>query len=135
GVPAIHEPSGDRRAHAVVVLVNRTGERQIRGGQRLIVVVIAFAIAPPVIPAAAIRRLVVDLLPRALTDVGDDERAGPASRGIVEAVSPWIPQAETPDFRQRDHRPAADERVVGRHAVTGGIGTGDADVDAQHLPE
>ena len=119
----------------MVVLVNRRCEREKGGRQRLIVIVIPFTIAPAVIPAAPIRRLVVDLFPRALTDVGDDERAGPAARRIVEAVAPGVPQAEAPDLGVRHNRHAVEERVVGRHAIAGQIGIRHADVDAQHLAQ
>ena len=117
------------------VLVDRIDERQKGRRARRDVVVRAFAIAPAVVAAAAIRRLVVDLLERVLADVADDQRAGAAARRIVEAVAPRIAQAERPDFRPRRNRPAADERIVGRHLIAGRMRVGHVDVDAQHLAE
>src|SRR5260370_950960 len=58
-----------------------------------------------------------------------------ATRGIVEAVTPGIPQADAPDLRARRHRNAAHERIVGRHGVPDRIRVGNRHVDAQHLAE
>src|SRR5207247_11080073 len=67
--------------------------------------------------------------------VADDERTGAAPRGIVEAVSPRVTQAEAPDLGQRRDRSAADKRIAGRHLVAGWIAVRDVDVDPQHLAE
>ena len=75
----------------------------------------ALAVPPAVVAPAAIRRLVVDLFERALSDVADDQRASAAARRVVEAVAPRVAQAERPDLGPRRHWPAAHERVVGWH--------------------
>jgi hypothetical protein len=75
--------------------------------------------------------LIVDFLEQSLSDLADHKRARAATRGIVEAPSPWIPHPERPDFRQ--HGGVADERVVWRHHVAAGVAVRDGYIDAQHL--
>ena len=65
----------------------------------------ALAIPPAVVAPAAAARLVVDLLPAVLPDVGDHQRPGSAERGVVEADTPRIAQPEAPDLRA-EPRPA-----------------------------
>src|SRR5712692_3613544 len=76
---AIDVPAGNRFANGVVVLVNRFDERQVRRRARRDVVVSALAVAPPIVPPSAVRRLVVSLFPSILPDVADDDRAGAAA--------------------------------------------------------
>ena len=76
-------------------------------------------------PGARAARREVDLLPRALADVGEREVAG----GAVEREAPGVAEAEGPDLRPRASD--ADERVAGRDRV------GDAAprIDAEQLAE
>ena len=93
------------------------------------------AIAPPVVAAAAAGGLVVDFLERVLPDVAENQGAGAAARGVVEAPAPGVAQAEGPDLSAHAGQRARDERVVGGNAVADGIGVCNIDVDAQHLAE
>src|SRR5438445_11864364 len=110
---AIDVPAGDRAAVdrvASVVAVLEDGKpgwliREYRGRH---FVVRAFVARPAVIAAALQRRLVIDLFPAALADVGDDERAGSAQGRVVERELPRIAHAERPDFR------SGSEQVAGR---------------------
>ncbi len=128
---AIHDPAGDDRAVTTAVLEDRIDQREKRRWTVGDVVQRAFAITPAVVPSAPSRRLVVDFLARALTDIADDHRSRAAVHGIVEAPAPGVAQSKTPDLAEVA-RPT-DERVGRRHGVT--IGVAARDVDPQHLSQ
>src|SRR5262249_50742282 len=139
---AIDVAAGDRKAvdgrirRVVGVLENRIVEWKVGRWGRRHVVVRAFTVAPAVIPAAVRCRLVVDFLPRVLSDVGDNERAGSSVSGIVEAVLPGIAQAERPDLRQGGLWVSRWKWVRRRNRVSEGIALGDArDVQSKHLAQ
>ena len=119
----------------MIVLVDRIGQRRKCSGRRGDVVVRPFPDPPAVIPPAAAGGLVVNLFPRALADVADDERPGPAARGRIERKPPRVAHSEAPDFRQRPGRAARNERIRGRHRVSHRVRIGDVHVDSQHLAE
>ena len=80
------------------VLENRIDQRQKCGRSIGDVIERAFPVAPPVVPSAAARWLVVDLFTRPLPDVADDDRAGATVCDIVEAPAPRVAKAEAPDL-------------------------------------
>src|SRR5206468_7841868 len=91
-----------------------------------------FAVAPAVIAATVVGGLVIDFLPAALADVGNDQGAGPAAGRIVEGITPGIAQSERPDLRPR--RPGG-ERVVRRDAIPDRIAVRNAHIHAEHFAE
>src|SRR5688500_14505810 len=82
------------------VLEDRFLERNGEGRKTRHVVVRAFAISPAVVSAAGPARLVIDLFPRILADISDDNRAGPAALDRVERPAPRIAKTEGPDLRE-----------------------------------
>src|SRR5688500_17811002 len=96
------------------VLKNRVGERRERRRETCDVVVRPFAIAPPVVDAAAAGRLVVHFFPRTLADVADHQGAGATARRIVEAEFPRIAQPDVPDLGASSRG----EGIVGRYGET-----------------
>ncbi len=105
----------------------RRHPRGVAAGGR-VVAVGALRDAPPVVRAAGgARGLEVDLLPRVLPDVADEEVA----RLAVEREPPGIAQAVGPDLGTRRGRGRSCERIGGRDA----IGRKCPHVDAKNLPE
>ena len=92
----------------------------------------AFAVSPAVVAPRAAGRLVVQLFDRILADVGEEQGAGPAARGIVDAEPPRIAQPDRPHFgRAAPGR----ERIARRDVEPFRILVADVDVDPQQLPE
>src|SRR4051794_18642388 len=126
---AHHDAPGDRAVpvvvrahdHGIDVAGSRFAGRVARAGLE----------RPPAevrpAPGAAAARQVVDLLPRVLPHVADDEVA----RAAVEREAPRVAQAERVDLAPRAGTP--DERVVARHAVR--PSAGGPRIDAQDLPQ
>jgi hypothetical protein len=87
GEPPIHVAADDRLTQGAVVLVNWIDQRRIRRRRRGDVGMRRLPVAPPVVAASKIRRLVIDFLPAALTDVPDDKRARSSAGRIVDDVA------------------------------------------------
>ena len=137
---AVDDAAGDRVADAtwlirVQVVVDGRRGRRVGQGPRSHAGARALEVAPAVVAAARARRLVVDFLARALTDIGDQHRAGAAEARIVERELPGIAQPECPDLGPRGDRHAVDEGVVAGDAHAVDVAGFDVDVDAEHLPE
>src|SRR6266545_2092996 len=124
--PAPVDAAADHRAGAALAAVLDHRVDRARGALALEVVP-ALAPVPAVVAAARPGRLVVDLLPGVLADVADPQVAG----GGIEGEAPRVAQPVRPDLRAG--AAAADERVVGRHAV--GAAAGGPRVDAEDLAE
>ena len=92
-----------------------------------------FAKPPAVVPAALRGGLVIDFFPRALADIGNDQRAGAAVSRIVETVPPRVAQAERPDLGKDVG--TTGEWIAGRNRIAGRMLRTDRDVDPQHLAE
>src|SRR5262245_62902084 len=110
----------------------RLRERLQRGGAGCGIGIRAFAIPPSVIPTALSRRLVVDLFPRRLANVPNQERPVAAARRVVKVVPPGVSQPEGPDLRE--DAGDTDVRIVPRNAIADRIAGRYGDVNPQHLP-
>ena len=132
---AIDLPAGDRLALGMAVFEDWFSQRSEGGWTACDVVVCAFPIAPAVVAPAAPPRLVVDLFPLVLSDVGDDESSCASTCDIVKGVPPRIPQTEAPNLGSCARRTGRKKRVVWRHSVAGRIRVGNVHVDSQHLAE
>jgi hypothetical protein len=117
------------RAPGVLVLEDRQDERAgLAAGRRVVAAAPLHASPAVVLAPLGGGRLPVDLLPRPLADVPDEEVA----RRPVERIAPRVPEPLRPDLGQRARPPR--ERVVGRDGVFLPRVLR-VDVDAQHLPE
>src|SRR5262249_57381670 len=72
-------------------------------------------------------------LPGVVAEVGEDQRACPAARRVVEAVPPGIAKAEIPDLRQ--YAVLTNVRVIAGHEIATRIIVVHPDIEPQHLAE